>query len=269
MILFTIVKTKIAHYSSMAYLPLSFLAAMYVHHASIRIPYVRTYANVIFVVVGVLFGILLTALPLAAYQFSDVLLPLMNDPFAVAGFSNDNVTWSGGEFLIGVLYLIGVIVAAWFFFNRLMIRGLIVICFSTAFSLMLYAAFVVPNIEGYSQRPAIEFFKNQQGKDVYVTTIGYKSYAHYYYAQVQPPSPHDALQQQKSALMEKYGVATYNKLSQEEKAMFNGEVNEWLLRGEIDKPVYFTTKITFHEIDGPGIEILGTEGGFRLYRRNP
>lgn len=269
MILFTIVSTKIAHYSSMAYLPLSFLAAMYMHHASIRIPYVRTYANIIFVVVGILFGILLTALPLAAYQFKDMLLPLMDDPFAVASFSNPDVTWSGAEFLIGVFYLLGVIVAAWFFFNRLLVRGLIVVCFSSAISLMLYACFVVPNIEGYSQGPAIEFFKARQGESVYVTTVGYKSYAHYFYARVQPPNPDDGIVREKNRIMQLFGVDSYNALSQEEKASFNGQVNEWLVYGTIDKPVYFTTKITYPEIEAPGVELMGTDGGFRLYRRLP
>lgn len=269
MILFTIVKTKIAHYSSMAYLPLSFLAALYIHHASIRIPYVRTYTNILFLAVGLLFGALLTALPLAAFQFKDVLLPLLNDPFAAASFNNPMITWGGGEFLIGVLYLAGVFVAAWFFFHRLLLRGLIVMSFSSAVSLILYAAFVVPNIEGYTQRPAISFFKQLQDKNVYVTTLGYKSYAHYFYARVQPPHPEDGLVKEKSRIMQLYGVNSYNALSQEEKASFNGQVNEWLVYGSIDKPVYFTTKITYPEIESPGIERLGDDGGFRLYRRIP
>lgn len=269
MILFTIVKTKIAHYSSMAYLPISFLAALYIGHSSIRIPYVRREINWLFLILGILFAALLTGLPLLAGNFSSKLIPLLKDPFAAAGFSDASVVWNGWEFLIGVLYLLFIAVAAWFFFERLMIRGLVIASTGTAISLMLYLLFVVPKIAQYSQGPAVDFFSTLRGKDVYVTTIGYKSYAHYYYAQINPPRPGDAIVSHKKKLLEKFNAASYNDLSQEKKAAFNGEVNSWLVNGAIDKPLYFTTKITYPEMNEPGVELVGTEGGFRLYRRLP
>jgi 4-amino-4-deoxy-L-arabinose transferase-like glycosyltransferase len=68
MILFSIAKTKIAHYSSMAYLPLSYLAAVYIYQASTRVPYQRKYVNVLFVFFGLIFGIILTGIALVGHQ---------------------------------------------------------------------------------------------------------------------------------------------------------------------------------------------------------
>lgn len=269
MILFTIVKTKIAHYSSMAYLPLSFMAALYLSNSSFRIPYVRKYANWLFLFIGVVFSLVLIALPLLAHQFKDALLAQMKDPFAEASLMNPAIEWAGWEFLIGVFYLLMVLVSAWFFFQKFMIRGLITISLSTGLCLMLYLNAVIPKIEGYTQRPAIEFFKELQGEDVYVTTLGYKSYAHYFYARIQPPLPNDGLTQFKADLLRQFNAESYNGLSQESKASFNNQVNEWLVNGAIDKPVYFSTKITHPEIFAEGVTTVKSEGGFRFYRRLP
>lgn len=269
MILFTIVETKIVHYSSMAYLPLSFMAAKYVANSSFRIPYVSKYSNWLFLVLGVIISLALTALPLLASWWKPELIATMKDPFAAASFSNPEISWSGAEFLIGLFYLAAVIFAGWLLFNKFMIRGLIVISVSTGLCLMGYLYAVVPKIEGYTQGPAIEFYEDLQGQDVYVTTLGYKSYAHYFYARVQPPKPGDGLTGFKSDLLKKHDADTYNALPQEEKMDFNNSVNEWLLHGEIDKPVYFSTKITFPDIEIKGVEKVSTRGGFKFYRRLP
>lgn len=269
MILFTIVTTKIVHYSSMAYLPLSFLAASYLSNASYRIPLAKTYVNWLLLILGIIFGVAFTALPLLANQFRPWLIDQMNDDFAVASFNNPAVEWTGIEFLPGVLYLMLIAVSAWFFFRRFIIRGLITIAASTALLLFFYLWSVVPKIEGYTQRPAVEFFESVQGKDVYVTTVGYKSYAHYYYARIQPPKATDGLSQFKQQLLKEANSESYNDLSQEEKAIFNGQVNDWLLSGPIDKPVYFTSKVTHPDISGKGISGPEISGGFKCYRRMP
>lgn len=269
MILFTIVTTKIVHYSSLAYLPLSFLAASYLCNAHYRPTLVKPYVNWLVLILGGVFGIAFTALPLLTNQLKPWLVGMMDDDFAVASFNNPEVVWTGFEMLPGLLYLLMILVASIFFFRRLLMRGLITICLSTAVLLFLYLWSVVPKIEGYTQRPALAFFESVQGKDVYVTTVGYKSYAHYFYARIDPPKESDGLTVFKQSLLESWDVASYNDLSQEEKAIFNEKVNEWLLRGPIDKPVYFTTKITFPDLSGDGISEPQIKGGFKCYHRSP
>ena len=45
----------------------------------------------------------------------------------------------------------------------------------------------------YSQGPAIEFYDNIKNEDKYVVTVGYKSYANYFYGQTKNLTPSDSL----------------------------------------------------------------------------
>jgi 4-amino-4-deoxy-L-arabinose transferase-like glycosyltransferase len=74
MILFSVVTTKIVHYSSLAYLPLSFLAAVYISHLIDSKQPINRMLAWLYLFLGVLFGILLTILPLVTY-FKDLLVP--------------------------------------------------------------------------------------------------------------------------------------------------------------------------------------------------
>ena len=47
----------------------------------------------------------------------------------------------------------------------------------TIFFTYFNVVFITPKIEGYSQRAAIEFYTTLQDKEVYVATLGFKSYA--------------------------------------------------------------------------------------------
>jgi hypothetical protein len=73
---------------------------------------------------------------------------------------------------------------------------------------------IVPRIEQYSQAAAIRFYESLKGKDCYVATLRFKSYAQFFYQGKRPPD---------------------NKNSYDE---------GWLLTGPIDKPAFFVCKIT-------------------------
>jgi hypothetical protein len=118
---------------------------------------------------------------------------------------------------------------------------LFTIFIACAFAMQTLLTLFTPRIEQYSQHAAIEFFKTLQGKDVYVKTLGYKSYAQYFYAQVKPDN---------------------RKESKDE---------NWLLTGPVDKPTYFVSKITFRDElmrnHGERLKILYERNGFVFYER--
>lgn len=118
---------------------------------------------------------------------------------------------------------------------------MVLLFFGTAVTLLVYLKAVVPKIEQYSQAPAIEFYESLQGKDVYVTTFGFKSYAQYFYFRKQPEPKKESRD------------------------------NEWLLKGNIDKPACFVAKSTSRkEIEQiPGVMFLYQKGGFAFYERSP
>ena len=84
---------------------------------------------------------------------------------------------------------------------------------------------------------------------MYIQSIGYKTYAHFYYAKVTPST--------------KPFVTDSNDPQQ------NWEWEQWLLKGDIDKPAYFSTKNTHYQIfnEYPGIDSLYAKNGFVFYMR--
>jgi len=103
--------------------------------------------------------------------------------------------------------------------------------------LVLY--FDINRIEAYSQRAAIDFFKSKQSEDVYVTTYGYKSYAHLYYTNKSIPD---------------HPLASDR---------------EWLINGQVDKDVYIVTKITKAAplVQREDMEKIGGGNGFVFFLR--
>jgi len=237
MILFSLTTTKIVHYSSLTYIPLSFIASVYLYKITETQIKMKTYVIILIVIMGFIFSFLLAALPFVA-SHPGYILPYIHDEFAKASLSVP-VHWSGFESMIGLAYFILVLIAAYHFSIRKNWRAMLFLFYSTAFCLFIYLITVVPKIEKYSQGPAIDFYQSLKGKDVYVWPIGFKSYAQYFYAQ-KPEEP-------------KYG---------------NKEV-EFLLQGAITKPAFFVVKVTDKKFEErcDGCTLIKQEGGFKFYKR--
>lgn len=254
LILFTIVTTKIVHYSSMTYLPLSFLAATVIANKSWK--EIPLYVKILFFFLASLFTIIFVGLPLFAI-FKDHFLHLFKDPFAVAGFGNTDVSWSGFEPFI-VLFFIGGIIAFVVFWKREeLLKGLKTFALLFSIALSLTMLFVVAKIERYTQGPMIDFLQEIKGKEVYVAPVGFKSYAPYFYFE-QPRHPN-----------------VFKKIHEEK---FNGEpvtytpleveVRKYMMHGDIDYDAYFITKIHHMELDTiPDIQKIGQKGGYKFYLR--
>ncbi len=211
MILFTIVQSRIIHYSSLAWFPVSFLAAYAFYKWDRKEKTMQPYIPYIIAITGGLISVSLMALPFFAMNIRNF-IPYVQDKFAQAAMGAD-VYWSGWECLPGVFMLLVIyyglrklkrkkfITSAWVFFT------------GTAIVIFMASSIVIPKIEKYSQGAAIDFFIERQGEDCYVRTLGFKSYGELFYTQKTKP------------LNEK-----------------SYDIN-WLLTGDIDKPVYFVTKI--------------------------
>ncbi|HUR29832.1 MAG TPA: glycosyltransferase family 39 protein [Saprospiraceae bacterium] len=210
-ILFTIVKSRIIHYSSLAWFPVTFLAAYTFYKWEMKEMNYKKYISYIALFIGGLLSLLLIAVPVIGWNIKK-LIPYVKDKFAQANMEAD-VHWSGFESAIGLLFLATIVVgiiylnkkqfekAAWTFFG------------GTAVVVFLASAIIIPKVERYSQGAAIDFFKERMGEDCYVTPLGYKTYAHLFY--IQKPKPVNE---------QSYDI-------------------EWLLHGDIDKPVYFVSKV--------------------------
>ncbi len=190
LILFSIVKTKIVHYSSLCYFPLSYLAALKIYRLSEDMERLKRVVHISIAIIGSVMALLFILLPIAGVNIKEI-AKLVKDPIAVADMQAA-VSWHWAESIWGILYLCVVI-----FTVRMLKRD-----FRKAMTAFFVAQIVIiqvlllhftPKIEAYSQRPAIEFFKQFRGKDVLVYPMGYYSYAHLFYSQKQPGANIDTL----------------------------------------------------------------------------
>jgi hypothetical protein len=174
LILFSLVKTKIVHYSSMCWIPLTYFSAVVLQEWQLgEFRFNWKYTTAIGFV-GLLLAAMLTAVPLIG-QNAGLIAPYIKDVF-VQGNLQAPVYWAGWEFLIGAAFAAAVI---YYLFTKklhsLMAASLVTI--------MAYMAIVVPKIEGYTQATVIDFYVAKAGQKVYIETIGFKSYAHLLYFQ--------------------------------------------------------------------------------------
>ena len=194
-VVFSIVQTKIVHYTSLAYYPVTFLAALTFYRVFMGRRFNRGLKISLATAMGVV-SLVLLAVPF-----------FMSHPQWLEGISNDPLTktilmsdvqWSMWTYAPGVLLLMLTLATISLWLRRL--RKAWVYVFLAAMPLVVASSIIVyaPKVEHYTQRPAIEFFKQLEGKDVDVICYKYKSYAHYFYAKVMPQeisslSDHDLL----------------------------------------------------------------------------
>jgi 4-amino-4-deoxy-L-arabinose transferase-like glycosyltransferase len=265
LILFTIVKTKIVHYSSMCYFPLTYLAAHTLCHLIISQKKLPKLIFAVGLFLIVILGISFTAAGLISYFISTIVKSnLIHDPFAVASLETP-VIWNGCEWLIGLLFLV---FSIYFFVNLFKTKKYIYGLFITSLlSIWMITLVIVPKIEPYSQGPAIEFYESLKGEDCYVETIGFKSYAYMFYTNRQP--------QHNAVPMMAYITQKEQQMNQEghsDSFSFNLMSLSWMLYEKIDKPAYFAAKITeINDIKKNHSDLieLYRKGGFVFYKRLP
>jgi len=236
MIVFSIVKTKIVHYSSMAYFPLSYLAALHLYRwldGQIKWP---RWATILTAIVGFLMALALTAVPLVG-MYAPQISPYLNDKFAVANLQAP-VEWGGWEWVIGGVYFVVVLgcLVGWQRYKWLAVKTLFI---STAICLMIYTAIVVPKIEAYSQRTVIDFYESKRGQDVYVSPVGFHSYAQLYYFEKPAGRRPEASDE------------------------------NWLLNGPVDKPTFLIARIDRADqyYGNRNLELIKEENGFVFFKR--
>ncbi|HXB39945.1 MAG TPA: glycosyltransferase family 39 protein [Bacteroidia bacterium] len=267
LILFSIVKTKIVHYSSMCYFPLTYVSAYGLYNIIYRqkkFPWILLYTGILITLIS---GIAFTTIPFVEkFKGSILSSNIINDGFAKASFGT-KVEWTGYEWLTGILFLAGIL-----FFMITLFRkgkekaayGLFITSLITTWTLTIT---ITPKIEQYSQGPAIEFYENLRGNDCYVETINFKSYAYMFYTNRQPAHNSSAMlnfiKQSEQQMTKEGHAAAFS---------FNLMSMNWMLNEKIDKPAYFVIKI--NEADEalkgkPALKEIYRKGGFAFLKREP
>lgn len=237
LIIFSLIKTKIVHYSSLCYFPLAYFAAVSVYDIYLNKSRITLLSKVLLASVGCVFAISPGIIQLIATLPAETLKRFIKDDFAIACIGNP-VQWNGYEYLLGAGFML-ILVISLFFLKG--IRQMAMLYGSTLAFVFLFMLILLPKIEKYSQGPAIDFISSMKDKPVWVSTLGYKSYAPYFYS------------------------------GKPARATKTGDEQEFLLNGETSRDVYFVTKITSSQSmleQNPQLVLVEKKGGFALLKRN-
>ncbi len=240
LVIFTIVRTKIVHYSSLCYFPITFFAAVTLAKLFSGEASLRPWRRNLIIFVSLLYTIIIIGIQFFVRYKNDIIQTgIIKDDFAV-GNLQAQVNWTGIESIGGALLIITTLIFIFGFKRNLKMKYISLLTGTIVF-IQLTIYLIVGKVERYTQHAAIEFYKTLQNKDCYVEPLGFKSYAHYFYARTEPPGDKRA----------------YNE--------------GWLLTGDIDKPAFFVCKIhkaKKYSRQYPKVEKMYGKNGFVFFKRN-
>lgn len=267
LLLFSIVKTKIVHYSSMCYFPLTYLAAWSLLKLTSGEIKLKKYAVLLFLLISFSLSAVISAIPLFEKIKPFILSSgIIKDQFATEAMQ-EQVFWHGWEWLIGLLFFISGSSIMLYAYRNKKQKTLSLIFTASIPLLFLLLVVIIPKIERFSQGAAIDYFKNLSGQNVYTETIMYKSYAYLFYGNKQPELNTPEMlnyiseQSQKDVLAGHSGVFNFNTHSM-----------NWMLIEKIDRPACFACKVNHvDEIKKvhPDLRELYRKNGFVFLIRHP
>jgi hypothetical protein len=186
LILFSIVKTKIVHYSSLCWFPLTFLGAYSVYKIILKDMLWKKWMTVLTVVIASFIGaVLISPQFIDQYKTGIISSGIIKDSFAVENLNVD-VYWSGYEFLSGLFFLTGTLFSVLVLRKRYLILATIILFLITLITVSISSIILIPKIEQYTQGAAIEFYTDKRKEYCKIETTGFKSYAHLFYAAQMP-----------------------------------------------------------------------------------
>lgn len=265
LILFSIVQTKIVHYSSLCYFPLTYLATYSIQKLLTQQFEWKKWLHRFFYILSSILGLAFILIGIVPFVKPWLISSnLIDDQFAVENLKA-HVVWGGYEWLIGVIFLI-LIFYALSKIKTGQLKYVYVLFIATLFSVYSLIMLITPKVEQYSQRAAIEFYKQCHTHHFNVETIGLKSYATLFYGQLDASFAKDS---SFTAYVEK-------RRKDFEAQHVNIDVSyglirtQWLLDGYGNKPACFVAKINDEEViqkNCPQLKELYRQNGFIFYIR--
>jgi len=236
LIVFSIVQTKIVHYSSLTYFPISFLVAWFIHHSiENKIPY-KNWQKAVMLVFGIVLGSAFVLVGMLD-TIKKPILSLMDVGGLAYGNFSQTVPDGKLDVFIGIFFLIGTIASVIFLNrNKNAVAGL----FATSLiTVTLLSTIIAPKIDRYTQVQLFEFYKEKADKS-YLQPLGFHSYAHLFYGKRKPiPVKTD-------------------------------DEPKWMVFEKVDRPVYFISRIQDLNTNleyFPHLKEIDRKGGYVILER--
>jgi len=177
---FTLVQTKIIHYSSMDYYPMTFFSAFGLSLLIDKQARLNKIQISLLVLIGSIWGIALTITPYLGVNIEKI-KPYIKDANFLEQLKTP-IDWHTWTSLLGILFLAlyfyGIFIASR---HRLM-KGIIFLSIAFVLLIETISIYYLPKIENLVQGSMVEFCKGLQGKDVNTQTLYLKSYNQYFYS---------------------------------------------------------------------------------------
>lgn len=252
LIVFSIVKTKIVHYSSMTYFPITFLASYGAYGIIYRNTGWKKTTSWLLGIIGTFLGAALIILPFLLIH-KDFLLSKVNDTFTREILTKD-VQMAGTEYFIGILFLALLIVTLVLFYKKLYLNGIIILFVNTALALSLLMPILTPKLEEYLQGTAIRYYQdigNNKKGFILVHNIPNYKFGYMFYSN------------------RDYEYSKYKQIVESNNKNFDFE--NWLFKGEINQDLYVITKST--DViklikNNPELNLIEVNYGIALLKRD-
>jgi hypothetical protein len=167
-------------------------------------------------------------------------LPLLaNDAFATALFANP-VPEGMWEPLIGLGFIATTAMAIWWIYAQRIWQGIVLLFAASGISVWLLGMVIAPKVLHYTQSDLMAFYTEKRKEDCYLRPMHFHTYAHLYYGEAQPKRNPKSLDL------------------------------EWLVNGQVDKPVYFIARVT--DVDQvnrwfPHVQVTEHRGPYVIMQR--
>ncbi len=213
LILFSIVQTKIIHYSSFCYFFITYFAALSISQAEKPIRRSTWVAVSYLLIISITLSVLIYV---QVFRPGITNLIPIKDPFAFANI-NAHEPWRTIDFTIVFLWVIAASISIYFLLKQRIQQAILTLLIAVPLGILCIQGTILPHIEQYTQRAAISFYKQQAPKNVYLIPLGFKSYAHMFYGEIKPHQ----------------NVNRYNEA--------------WVCSDSTDLPVYYVARIPMHQ----------------------
>lgn len=238
LIVFSIVNTKIVHYSSLTYFPMSFLAALTIWKLMQGKWVLRITHKLIILLFMLVFGVTFILLGMLETIKQPLLDLLQNDQLAFANFSQ-HIPDGRFDTLVGIFFLVGALGSLLLIHSGRIKNGIIGLFSTTLITITLVSILIGPKIDAYTQSSLFDLYTDK-ADEVYFKPLGFHSYGHLFYGKRNPihPLPKDEL--------------------------------EWMLFGKVDRPVYFISRSqNVEKALGyfPRLTEIGRKGGYVILER--
>ena len=164
--LFTLVSTKIVHYSSMAYFPLTFMGALTIYQILEKKIRINNWMKFGLISISLIIGILFMIVPYIG-QNIEMIKPLIEKDVNGLAVLDANVNWTGWEATTGFVLIASLILFLVFVKHDKLKQAFYSIFLGTALFLFIGLIFYIARIEMYSQNAYVEMCKTLEGKEVH------------------------------------------------------------------------------------------------------